>query len=262
MVLANAAGWERRGSTAIALNRRATVLRPSFATAYQWLGTELMVSGDPVAGLAALDHATALDPRSLVVGSNRSFVLTALGRNAEAHAACERVLAFSPRYRGCRMRIALVELQQGDLAAARQALVELAQLNDPAALPLVHAVVDALQGRGDRAALARRLAAFPSRSNLDPDSGNVFGADHTTVALIMLGQPDLAMDYLQRSVAEPGNIPAACTIMLPALDPIRCSQRFKVLVEKLQARDPRAATVCGLGAIVTGPSGKGEKASQ
>ena len=262
VVLANSAGWERRGRTAIALNRRATVLRPSFATAYQWLGTELMVSGDPVAGLAALDHATDLDPRSLVVASNRSYVLTALGRNAQARAACERVLAFSPRYRGCRMRIALVELQRGDLPAARQALLQLAQLKGPAAEPLVHAVIGALQGRGDRAALARRLAAFPSRSNLDPDSGNVFGPDHTTVALILLGVPDLAMDYLERTVVEPGNIPATWTMMLPALDPIRCTPRFQALVEKLQAHDPRAATVCGLGAIAIGQSAKGEGAGQ
>jgi hypothetical protein len=36
-------------------------------------------------------------------------------------------------------------------------------------------------------------------------------------------------------------------MMLPALDPIRCTPRFKVLVERLKTRDPRAPTVCAHG---------------
>jgi hypothetical protein len=37
-------------------------------------------------------------------------------------------------------------------------------------------------------------------------------------------------------------------MMLPALDPIRCTPRFKALVERLKTRDPRAAKVCAFGA--------------
>ena len=45
------------------------------------------------AALAALDRASELDPRSLVVANNRAYVLLAVGRVADARATCERVLA-------------------------------------------------------------------------------------------------------------------------------------------------------------------------
>ena len=245
--LASAASWERRRSTTVALYRRAIALRPSFATAYQWLGTETMAAGDPAAGIVALDHAAELDARSLVVANNRAFVLLTLGRNADVRSSCERILAFAPDYRGCQIRIALAELQRNDPEASRPFLVRIAQLSNPGALPLVNAVVDALQGRGDRQALARRLAAFPIRSSQDPDSGNIFPAAETTAVLVMLGAPELAIDYLETSAVNPGNSPAEWAMMLPALDPIRCTPRFKALVQKLKTSDPRAATVCVAG---------------
>jgi adenylate cyclase len=242
--LSTPAGWERRRSATAALLRRAIALRPSFATAYQWLGTELMAAGDPAAGLAALDHAAELDPRSLVVMENRAFVLMALGRISDARASCDRVLAFAPDYASCLNRSGLAEILRGDPEAARPFLVRLAELRDPAALPLVNAAVDALQGRGDRQALAKKLAGFEMRSSVDPDSGNVFTPADTTTLLVLFGAPDLAMAYLEKSFEVPGNDPTDWTMMLPVLDPIRCTPRFKALLERLNTHDPRAATVC------------------
>jgi len=247
VVLGTVASWERRRITAVALYRRATALRPSFATAYQWLGTDLMAAGDLDAGLTALEHASELDPRSLVVGENHSFVLTALGRNAEARATCERILAFAPDYLSCNMRIALAELQLGNPEAARPFLAKIAQLYDPGALPLVNQVVDALQGHGDRQALARRLSAFSTRSSLDSDSGNIFGTTETPPLLIKLGAPDLAMSYMEQSAVDQGNSPAEWTMVMPSMDPIRCTPRFKALVVKLKMHDPWAEKVCASG---------------
>jgi TolB-like protein/Flp pilus assembly protein TadD len=242
--LSGPASWDRRRLTTAALLRRAIALRPSFATAYQWLGTELMAAGDPATGLTALEHASELDPRSLIVAENRAFALMALGRNAEARASCERVLAFAPDYASCQARIALAELQRGDPEAARPFLVRLVELHDPSALTLTNEVVDALQGHGDRMAVARRLAAFSPRSSLDPHSGNIFGPSDIAAILAMLGAPDLAIEYLEKSVVDPGNTPADWTMTLPALDPVRCTLRFKALVVRLKTRDPRAAKVC------------------
>ena len=59
--------------------------------------------------------------------------------------------------------------------------------------------------------------------------------------------PELAIDYLETSAVNPGNSPAEWAMMLPALDPIRCTPRFKALVQKLKTSDPRAATVCVAG---------------
>jgi hypothetical protein len=113
-------------------------------------------------------------------------------------------------------------------------------------LPLVDDVVNALEGRGDRRATAQRLAAFSGRSSIDPTSGNIFGTAETPALLVLLGAPDLALDYLERSVDEPNstNTIPEWPMMLPALDPIRCTPRFEALVQRLKTRDPRAATVC------------------
>jgi len=248
--LAQPASWERRRKTALTLYRRAIAIRPSFATAYQWLGTDTMAGGDPQAGLEALDRASELDPRSLVVAHNRSYVLLTLGRVTEARTNCERVLAFAPDYVGCQKQVALAELLRGDPDAARPFLDAVARRGDGSALPLVDAVVSALKGRGDRQATAQRLAAFSARSSLDPTSGNIFTTAETPALLVLLGAPELALDYLERSVDEPEsttNLPE-WPMMLPALDPIRCTPRFKMLIERLKTQDPRAATVCAAGA--------------
>jgi TolB-like protein/Tfp pilus assembly protein PilF len=244
--LASPASWERRRNTAITLYKRAIAIRPSFATAYQWLGTDTMMAGDPEAGLAALDRASELDPRSLVVANNRAYVLLTLGRVADARATCERVLAFAPDYRGCQIRVAFAELLRGDPEAARPFLEAIARTGDGSAMALVEQVLDALEGRGDRRVAAQRLAAYTGRSSLDPTSGNIFSNAETPALLVLLGAPDLALDYLERSVDEPessATLPE-WPMMLPALDPIRCTPRFKALVERLKTRDPRAATVC------------------
>ena len=242
--LSTPSGWERRRGTTAALLKRAIALRPSFATAYQWLGTELLAAGDPEAGLAALDKAVELDPRSLVTAENRAFVLMALGRNTDAIAACDRVLAFEPDYISCQNRKGLAEVLRGNPEASRPYFARLAELLDPTALPLVNAVIDALQGRGDRPALAKKLAGFSMRSSLERGSGNVFSPADTTALLVLLGAPDLALGYLEKSLETPGNDPTDWTMMLPVLDPIRCEPRFKALVVRLNSHDPRADAVC------------------
>ena len=248
--MATPASWERRRSTAIALYRRAIAIRPSFATAYQWMGTDLMAAGDLPGGLDALDRATELDPRSRVVADNRAYVLLTLGRDREAIAACQPILEFAPDYAGCQMRAALAEMLSGRPAAARPFLTTVATATgDARAIVQVDALVDALEGRGDRHALAEQLAAFPARSSLDLKSGNLLGTPETPALLMLLDAPDLALDYLERGVAEPENNTALVEwpMMLPALDPIRCTPRFKAMIQRLKTWDPRAATVCAGG---------------
>ena len=65
--------------------------------------------------------------------------------------------------------------------------------------------------------------------------------------LIMLEVPELAMTYLEKSAVDQGNSPAERAMALPALDPIRCTPRFKALADKLETHDPRAAAVCVAG---------------
>ena len=242
--LGSVAEAELRRATGDALLRRAIALRPSFATAYQWRGTLLMSSGDLAGGLASLERASSLDPRSLVVANNHSEILLMLGRYAEAKVRCAPVLDFAPNYAGCLDNTARADLLLGDFDGARVMLERLAAADNPSASGLGRELTEALAGRGDRHALALRYAALPINSALDSTSGNTFLGYEIPVVLMLLGERALALSYLERLAGELGGH-ADWTVMMPALDPIRCEPRFVAIIQRLRTKDPYFAKVCG-----------------
>ena len=241
--LGGIASNERRQATSDLLLRRAIALRPSFATAYQWRGTGLMSSGDLAGGLASVERASALDPRSLVVAENHAWVLLTLGRDSEAKARCLRVLEFAPTYAGCLGDLGVADLLSGDFDAARPMLERLAAAENPSASGEAQLLIAALTGRADRHALALWLAALPHYSHIDPSSRNALQAYHIPPVLVLLGERDLALSYMERIERDLGT-DVYWAIMLPAMDPIRCEPRFTALVKKLKTTDPYAAKVC------------------
>jgi TolB-like protein/tetratricopeptide (TPR) repeat protein len=241
--LGSVAASERRRATAQALFRRATALRPSFATAYQWMGQAEASRGNPAAGLVSLERASALDPRSRVVGENHAYVLIELGRYVEARATCERVLSFAPDHQGCHLASGIAELLDGRPQAARRFLTRAAELANPSALPLVKDLVEAFEGRGDRMSLARRLAAFPRDSYLRQGSGNLFSDSDTPALLVRLGAPVIALEYLERVSSEPYHL-VDWAMAHTAVDPIRCEPRFQAVAKKLAIDDVRATSLC------------------
>jgi adenylate cyclase len=242
-VLGSESANELRRATADALLRRAIALRPSFATAYQWRGTLLMSNGDLAGALASLERATSLDPRSLVVAQNHGVVLLTLGRYADAKARCAPVLEFAPNYVGCLGIVSLADLLQGNFDAARPMLERWAAAGNPSASGQGRELVEALAGRGDRRALALRYAALPWKSSFDPASGNVLPGFQIPIALMLLGERELTLSYLERLAGELGSY-ADWTVMLPVMDPIRCDPRFVAIIQRLKTTDPYAAKVC------------------
>ncbi len=241
--LALVAANELRRSTASALYLRSIALRPSFASAHQWQGTALMSSGDLAGGLAALERASKLDPRSLVVAQNHAYALRALGRDDDARARCMTALQLDPSFGACWEDVGLAALQVGDFEAARSALQKQAALDNPSGADQARELVEALAGSGDRRALALRMAAHAWNSKFEPGSGNALEGANIPAVLMLLGEHELALEYVERLAGEPGGI-ADWAIMLPALDPIRCLQRFKAVVAQLKTSDPHAARGC------------------
>jgi len=241
--LATVAGFEGRRKTGIALYEQAIALRPSFATAYQWMGTDLLMAGDPVAGLAAAQRAATLDPQSKIVLDNLGVLMLSLGRNAEARAACERAFKIDRDYVDCMLLQALADLSDNDVASARTHFVRAATLREPQTLPLVNAIFDALAGHGDSKGAAAQLATYSEKSSRGETT---FGTIYAPALLLRLGAPDLALDYLEKTVAHPesGNAPPEWPMFMPLLDPIRCTPRFEALVRQRNTTDPRAASVC------------------
>jgi tetratricopeptide (TPR) repeat protein len=232
-----------RRATGTALLRRAIELRPSSATAHQWLGTILVEMGELEAGIASLRRAAELDPRSLIVASNLASMLSIAGRDAEAIAACTPTLEYAPDSILCTGVIALSQLILGDHERARPFYDRWAAIWGGGTDQQVAELFAALEGRGDRKAFAGRLVAFPERSWRDPGSGNLFSDLDVPVLLMLLGEPGLALDYVDR--ASRGNpIDLAWGVLMPSLDPIRCDPRFVAAVDRLKIVDDRAARMC------------------
>jgi len=232
-----------RRETGAALLRRAIELRPSSATAHQWLGTRLVEMGELEAGIALLHRAAELDPRSLIVANNLATMLTIAGRDAEAIAACTPALEYAPDSDLCSRVIGLSHLILGDLDRARPYFDRTATVRGRGTDQQVAGLFDALDGRSDRKAFARRLVAFPARSWRDPGSGNLFSDSEVPMLLILLGEPGLALDYVDRA-SRSSQIDLAWGVLMPSLDPIRCEPRFVAAVDRIKVVDYRAATLC------------------
>ena len=229
--------------TGVELLRRAIVLRPSFATAHHWLGNALQGKGDLEGALSELGRASALDPRSPVIGDNEAFALITLGRTAEAKARCEVVLDFAPQFVACLQYVGVLDLMAKDWDGALSVLQRLAAAVNPSAHAQGAELVDALSGRTDAHMLAVRMAALPFNSNVDKVSGNAL-EDHTVaLVLMLLDEHALALDYIERNAGNLGTT-MDWAIMLPQMDPIRCEPRFAAVVQNLKTHDPRHATVC------------------
>ena len=225
------------------LLRRAIALRPSFATAYQWLALTLVSRGDLEAALAAAEKAASLDPRSPIVAQAPAAVLRSLGRADEAKARCEKVLETALDLPACLEIVAFVDLERGDYDAARPAFDRFAAAWNPSASAQGRELVDALTGRGDKHALAVRYSGLAVASSMDHASGNALIPWDIPIVLVLLGERGLALGYLERFAVESSDN-AQRAVMLPALDPIRCEPRFVAVVKQLKTTDPYFAKVC------------------
>jgi tetratricopeptide (TPR) repeat protein len=178
-----------------------------------------------------------------VLAQNHSFALRTLGRDEEAKARCQQVLEFDPDYEPCMEDIAMAELALGNLEGAEAMFARQAAISNPSAAGQGRELVQALAGKGDKKALAVRYSNLPFNSRLDPDSGNSLEDFHLAPLLAMLGEREIALDYLERFASEVGST-ADWSIMLPTMDPIRCEPRFVAVVKKVGTRDPHFSRVC------------------
>jgi hypothetical protein len=137
----------------------------------------------------------------------------------------------------------MADLRLGDVDAARPMFERLAAATNPGASAQGRELAEALNGSGDKHALAQRYAKLAFNSSADPASGNALQGYDIPSVLMKLGAPDLTLGYLEYLAGELGGS-ADWAVMLPDLDPIRCDPRFTALVRRMKTSDPYAAKVC------------------
>jgi TolB-like protein/Tfp pilus assembly protein PilF len=243
-VIGYLADADRRRETAQALYRRATALRPSFATSYQWLGNSMWTGADLNGGLKMLERASILDPKSSIIANNHAMVLIMMGRYADAVDQCAALLKASPDETNCLESTAFATTMSGDYANGRALYECYARAINPSALPTIGTVFDAFDGKGDRHAVAVRLAAFKPQSSYDPTSGNVFGVYVIPALLVKLGEPKLAIANLRPITASDRSGQTEWAMMNVALGPLHCDPEFAQLIAMAKTTDPHYATLC------------------
>jgi len=139
--------------------------------------------------------------------------------------------------------IGFTYLLSGDFAAARPMLERLAAAQNPSASGEARQLVEALAGRADRHALALWLAALPHYSHTDPSSRNALQDYYIPPVLMLLGEPNLALAYMERIEGDLGT-DVDWAVMLPVMNSIRCEPRFVAPIQKLRTTDPYFAEVC------------------
>jgi TolB-like protein/Tfp pilus assembly protein PilF len=239
-VLGYVAASELRFSAARAMFKRSVTIAPSYATGWQWSGETLFDEGDIPAALEMVRKAASLDPKSSIVNSVLASILVEAGRDDEALGLCGSIVAVDTEW--CPLLRFDVAIARKDYAAARTALVGAAKERGSEALALFNAQMDALDGKGDIDAIAKRTLELVD-GQMDPAGLTPLGAYDAIFWFIALGRNDLAVERYARSVrVNPGvSRQMAFDTHLVVL---HCEPKFLEILRSLKVDEPHLAAAC------------------
>jgi len=195
---------------------------PGYATAHQWYGEMLAVEGNIDTALNELRIANQLDPLAPVILHVMGWVLMFDNREDEARVYFNEVLTFDPYYQASIGNLGTLNLMEGKYDEARARIIQLATVldYDPAT---ELAITDALENPDLKEAALQKLA---QDQFLDEGIGGKANF------LMLLGEPELALDSLEKSFDE--GAPYGVHMKRMSLyDPIRDNPRFQALLKKM-----------------------------
>ncbi len=232
-----------RYDLAEALLKRSIAESPSLAAGYYWLAEKHLFVGELDAALKQLKVAKQLDPRSRTGGFLRAMTYLAMEKPDEARASCESVLDSAPTHESCRAGLLIIALGTRDYSSARQLLINNPNVQDDDSRRLAHGIANALEGKGDRRALAQQLSKMPYHAVFDPAHPGIVHDAVLPALILALDEPELAIErFVLNAKNEPKDV--LDVIWDPQLDPIRCDVSFQKTVTQLNIVDQRAARIC------------------
>jgi TolB-like protein/Flp pilus assembly protein TadD len=244
--LGTTAYYEGRWANGRVLMERAITIAPSYATAWQWYGFGLSISGATEESLPVSSRAVELDPKSPIVRSEDVGNLRRAGRDAEAEAECAELVSDPGVGPFCLSNMFMAQMARKDYVAARATLQQLAAPRGAASLSFVNQLMDAVERKIDPRPIASRLATMGD-GYLDKAQISPMDNFATIYWFIAAGVPDHALARL-KAVADRAPSQARQLIDDPPLDSLRCGPEFAGIVRQLGSGDSRAAKVCGAAA--------------
>lgn len=204
--------------------KRAVELDPNYATARHWYAEFLTLQGRFPEALEEIERARQLDPRSLIIASDRGAILYCARRYKESIEQLKAVLAMEPNFPRAHI-IVFAYVQQGLTDDALRDVTEWQKNHDG---PFAWMLFTYVHGRaGHKNEAMKYLHKIEAeRSAHYVDSSKMF------LAYLGLGDKEQALHWCEKAVAERSTLMVWLKVD-PAYDPLRSDPRFQALLKKV-----------------------------
>jgi DNA-binding winged helix-turn-helix (wHTH) protein/TolB-like protein len=199
-------------------------LSPQYATAHHWYGEYLAYMGRFDEAVAEIERATALDPLSLIIGTDTGKILILARRYDDAIASLRRTLELDPSYPLARAFLAIALSAVGDHAESIRALEVPGQEDDLMFLTYAASIHERAGDRVKAKAAVARLVELSKQAYVSPFL--------LAYAYVGVGDFDAAFAAFDRMCAVRG-LGAIGVKASPLSDPIRHDPRFAALLKRL-----------------------------
>jgi tetratricopeptide (TPR) repeat protein len=200
---------------------RAIELSPSYASAHQWHGWNLMILGRTDEGIRELKKAEALDPLSLIISADLADALTIAHKYDESMQQSRRAIEMDPSFAMAHYQLAQALVQTHRYRAALPELQQAIELSGGNRICIaLLGYVYAMSGNEHEA--KKRLADL---QNAPP--GNDSNAADIALIYTGLNQKDQAFAWLERACQARFN---PSVLLRPAFDVLRSDPRFQDLL--------------------------------
>lgn len=195
---------------------------PNYATAHQWYGELLAVEGHVEAAVDQLMLARIADPLAFIMPHDIGWFLMFTDRRDEAYAYFEEALRLKPQFQNAIGNMMRLDMITGRYDDARARLSELST-NANLERQVVEAVIDALQDPSLKPNAVRLLVQSEAFN---------YGSKASSFYLILLDEPDLAMDALEEGFAI-GDPRAVHIKRMDVYKPLHTDPRFQKMMKKM-----------------------------
>jgi tetratricopeptide (TPR) repeat protein len=211
------AGAEREYKAAIQLD-------PNYATAHQWYGEELALTGKFNEAIQELNLASRLDPLSLIIIKDTGEAYYAARKEDQAIEYFRRVLEMDPSFVVARLYLGMAYVQKGEFSSAISEFkrAEKLQGSPDALTELGYTYAVSGQRQAARRILSE-LNLMSARRRVDPS--------YFAVVYAGLGEKDNAFEWLERAYNEHALLTGLKVD--PQWDNLRTDPRFANLMRRV-----------------------------